>query len=68
MARYKLSGIEFDELFIDRSITKTPCLYFRDGGKCTPVMYLKKAKGIPDAFYETILRGLTAKVQTEGEA
>ena len=68
MARYKLSEIEFDELFIDRSITKTPCLCFRDGGKFFPVMYLKKAKGIPDAFYETILRGLAVKVKREGEA
>lgn len=66
MGRVKFNEIEFDELIIDRSITKTPCLYYRDGGKVIPVMYLKKAKGIPDAFYEAIVRSLHIKVKTEG--
>lgn len=65
MAKHKINGIEFDELIMDRSITKTPCLYYRDGGKVAPIAYVKKAKGIPDAFYETIIRSLHVKVKEE---
>lgn len=65
MAKYNINGIEFDELFVDRSITKTPCLYYRNGCKCTPVMYLKKAKGIPDAFYEALIGSLNVKIEEE---
>lgn len=43
------------EYILDRTITKRPCIYKKEGIALYPVMYLEKAKGASDEDFERII-------------
>ena len=50
--------MEIDEYILDRSLTKTPCIYARRGCVMRPILYLKKAKGATDEEFEELIKRL----------
>ena len=49
------------EYILDRTITKRPCIYKKEGNALYPVMYLEKAKGATDEDFEMIIKFITHK-------
>ena len=44
-----------EQYILDRTITKSPCIYKEVDGALYPVMYLRKAQGATDEDFEKIV-------------
>ena len=52
-----------EQYILDRTITKSPCIYKEVDGALYPVMYLRKAQGATDEDFEKIVDYILRKKQ-----